>query len=479
MPIDELPNEIIVEIIKSIDSLKDQATICLCCKLFNSITLPVLYSSPKLTGAISVQKFLNTILDKPEKACLVKSFDTRMKLLSIREEIYMTDDAYCEWPPFYITTACRAKVLVIAQEVFPSQSEATTWLRELFDPLCWDTVIPLLALILPNLEMFKTHTFTGQCLYAQQSSYAANNYADEKAFLGKAFALAAMKQRRLPNTQWSENEKYTMSKLRSVSITLHFEEATGSQPQSILPIVQLASLTDFTCSNLQDVFPVLRHETPSNILNLSFKGGRLSSVSLMNLLPLFPHLERFEYHHKKTLPWNLCPYAIGRSIQHLKSSLKELVIGETVPADFDELYDLIGRIDDEQQCLPLGSLVQFSKLRKLEGSIYLFMGREKGLHQGRWDPFRRVYTKKQHVEFVTSLPETLEVLVVTNCFDFIFPVIDILFEHVRSGNGLKSLRRIDLVFFEGAYMDPKDRKGTWWEEEGAKLGIVLTRRNTD
>lgn len=127
------------------------------------------------------------------------------------------------------------------------------------------------------------------------------------------------------------------------------------------------------------------------------------------------------------------------------------MIGETTPEDFNELHDLIGRIDDEKQCLPLGSLVQFSKLRRLEGSMYLFMGREKGFHQGRWDPFRRFCTKKQHVEFVTSLPETLR--------------------------GLKSLRRIDLVFVEGAYMDFKDRKGTWWEKEGAKLGIVLTRRN--
>jgi hypothetical protein len=480
MPIDELPNEIIGEIIKSVDSLKDLATICHCSKRFSSITLPILYSSPKLTGAISMQKFLITILDKPEKACLVKSFNTRMKLLSIREETYMNDDAYCEMPAFYITTACRAKVLIIAQEVFASQSEATTWARDLFDPLCWDTVIPLLSLIMPNLEMFKTHTFVGQSLYARQSSYAANNYADEKAFLGKVFALAAMKQRRLPSSQWSENEKYTMSKLKNVSMTMHYEEEPGSQPQSILPIVQLPSLTDFTCSNLYDEFPVLRHETPSNILNLSFKDARLSSVSLVNLLPLFPHLERFEYRHKETLaPWNLCPYYIGKSIQHLKSSLKELTIGEITPEDFDELHDLIGRIDDEQQCLPLGSLVQFSKLRKLEGSMYLFMGREKGFHQGRWDPFRRFYTKKQHVEFVTSLPETLEVLVVTNCFDFIFLVIDVLFEHVRLGNGLKSLRRIDLVFFKGAYMDPKDRKGTWWEEEGQKLGIVLTRRNTD
>jgi hypothetical protein len=170
----------------------------------------------------------------------------------------------------------------------------------------------------------------------------------------------------------------------------------------------------------------------------------------MNLLPLFPHLERFEYRHKETLaPWNLCPHDIGRSIQHLKSSLKESVIGETTPEDFDELHDPIGRIDDEQQYLPLGSLVQFSKLRGLEGSMYLFMGREKGFHQGRRDPFRQFYTKKQHVGFVTSLPEALEVLVVTNYFDFIFPAIDALFEHVRLGNGLKNLRI-----------------GTWGEEEG-------------
>jgi hypothetical protein len=289
-----------------------------------------------------------------------------------------------------------------------------------------------------------------------------------------------MRQQRLLSSQWSENEKYTMSKLKSVSITMHYEETPGSQPQSILPIVQLPSLTGFTCSNLYDNFPFIRHKTPSNILKLSFEDALLNSVSLRNLLPLFPHLERFEYHHKETLtPWNLCPYDIGMSIRHLKSSLKELVIGETTPEDFDKLHDLISRIDDEQQCLPLASLVQFSELRGLEGSMYLFMGREKGFHHDRWDRFRRFYTKKQHVEFVTSLPEALEVLVVTNCFDFVFPTIDALFEHVRLGNGLKSLRRIDLVCFEGAYMDFKDRKGTWWEEKGAKLGRVLTRRNAN
>ena len=221
----------------------------------------------------------------------------------------MTDDAYCEIPALYITTACRAKALSILQEVFPSQSEATTWLRDCFDPLYWDTVVSLLSLVLPNLEIFKTHTFVGQNLYA------VNNFADEKKFLGKAFTLAAMRQQRLPSSQWSENKKYTMSKLKGVSITMHYEETPGSQPQSILPIVQLSSLTDFTCSNLYDDFPFLRHETPSNILNLSCKGALLNSVSLRNLLPLFPHLERFEYHHKETLaPWNLCPYDIGMSI---------------------------------------------------------------------------------------------------------------------------------------------------------------------
>jgi hypothetical protein len=170
--------DFIVEMIKLFDSPKDLATICLCSKRFSSITLPILCSSPKLTGAISIQQFLVTILDKLERVCLVKSFDTRMKLLSIREETYMTDDAYCEMPALYITTACRAKALSILQEVFPSQSEATTWLRDCFDPLCWDTVVPLLSLVLPNLEMFKTHTFVGQNLYA------VNNFADEKSFWG-------------------------------------------------------------------------------------------------------------------------------------------------------------------------------------------------------------------------------------------------------------------------------------------------------
>ena len=131
---------------------------------------------------------------------LGQKFDTRMKLLSIREETYMTDDAYCEIPALYITTACKAKVLIILQEAFPSQSEAATWLRDCFDPLYWDTVVSLLSLVLPNLEMFKTHTFVGQNLYA------VNNFADEKKFLGKAFTLAAMRQRRLPSPQWSENE---------------------------------------------------------------------------------------------------------------------------------------------------------------------------------------------------------------------------------------------------------------------------------
>jgi hypothetical protein len=51
-----------------------------------------------------------------------------------------------------------------------------------------------------------------------------------------------------------------------------------------------------------------------------------------------------------------------------------------------------------------------------------------------------------------------------------------VFEHVRVGNGLRSLRRIDLVFFGTAFIDPEDKRATWWEKEGAKLGIVVTRR---
>jgi hypothetical protein len=148
-----------------------------------------------------------------------------------------------------------------------------------FAPLNWDAVIPLLLVMLPNLETFETHSFVGPGLITFV----------RKELMGKDFALAATRQRQLPSSHSNTDDNYAMSRLKTVSMTMLPEEADGGLLQSILPIVQLPSLTTFTCTGMNDDGVVLQHETPSNILNLTFKDVFLDSVSLAHLLPLFPH----------------------------------------------------------------------------------------------------------------------------------------------------------------------------------------------
>jgi hypothetical protein len=139
-----------------------------------------------------------------------------------------------------------------------------------FAPLNWDAVIPLLLVMLPNLETFETHSFVGPGLITFV----------RKELMGKDFALAATRQRQLPSSHSNTDDNYAMSRLKTVSMTMLPEEADGGLLQSILPIVQLPSLTTFTCRHLR-IFLILPSKmffstrSPSRIYSPSFHTGTI------------------------------------------------------------------------------------------------------------------------------------------------------------------------------------------------------------
>jgi len=99
---------------------------------------------------------------------------------------------------------------------------------------------------------------------------------------------------------------------------------------------------------------------------------------------------------------------------------------------------------------PFGSLLEFRQLRRLDATISVLVGREDPsdtqtdvLANANIDA--ETLKHEQNLQFVESLPESLEERALRSCFRDIYAAMETLFEKRRRG-GLKRLKKV-LLFF--------------------------------
>jgi hypothetical protein len=156
----------------------------------------------------------------------------------------------------------------------------------------------------------------------------------------------------------------------------------------------------------------------------------------------------------------------------LQPSLKELTIinnqGEIETMDY-----LMG----ENEGLPLGSLVEFHKLRPHEATVRTLVGRrprDPGFDSSLPKDLDTGSRVCEHTRFAESLPEELEELVLKACLKDVFVVVKMLFERRRQG-AYKSMKVATLAFAYGISLDEATEERSRCVAEGQKLGTVVSK----
>ena len=114
----------------------------------------------------------------------------------------------------------------------------------------------------------------------------------------------------------------------------------------------------------------------------------------------------------------------------MQPSLKELVIINNQD-EIETMDYLMG----ENEGLPLGSLVEFHKLRRYEATVRTLMGRrlgDLGFDSSLPKDLDTGSRGCEHTRFAESLPEELEELVLKACLKDVFVVVEV-FERRRQG----------------------------------------------
>jgi hypothetical protein len=135
----------------------------------------------------------------------------------------------------------------------------------------------------------------------------------------------------------------------------------------------------------------------------------------------------------------------------------------------------------EPRVLPVGSLLDFPQLRRLDISVIALTGRvgtdKTGfdVSRGNVRP-REALTHEQNLRLVDSLPEALEELALRTCFGDIYLAMEVLFERRRNGE-LQKLKNVALYFQKDFSVEQifNDESGIQCEMEGMHLGIRVTR----
>jgi hypothetical protein len=147
------------------------------------------------------------------------------------------------------------------------------------------------------------------------------------------------------------------------------------------------------------------------------------------------------------------PRAIRDGLMPSRFSLEELVLVNHEEEWEDFTFEVVP--------LPLGSLTEFEKLRKIDATVYTLVGREKSHQYG-------------NVQFVESLPQSLEILVLRNCEPDIWSLLHVLLDKRRNGC-LGKLRIVNLVSRTKAFMDLSASReaAKKYGDEAEDLGILL------
>lgn len=435
MPLSALPDELLIQVTEQMEDTKILARLCLCSRRFSKVARPALYSSFRQTGPTALPFFLRTILSK-ENGHLA---------LHVRKYVGSTRNS-SKLNMSVLTDENRACIEELLGAICDSQRPGSIWMIWLYGCQNWDAVTALTLSLLPNLESIDMIAYGNE-----------NCYPFIQNVLSRAARLQKMNSRSF----------FSMQRLHSVSLH-HHDMKFGLGMHYIMPFLDLKSVKTFKGHMVSDANYQWDPDATFDTLDVSISYSNLDAISLQRFLRHFTSLRRFEYEHAGAIVGDadLVPTAIGRGLSHLTDSLEELDI-----TNWDINWILS---DDSDSFEPVSTLAEFERLRTIEVTSYVLLGKEEVPNAE--ETFGLPWYGDEAVQnFIEGLPVSLEHLVLKDCSVAIF---DCLAKWLDEGIPPK-LKTVKVIFNPDYEIEAPKRDGyltgAELEKMAADRGVVLTR----
>jgi len=193
--------------------------------------------------------------------------------------------------------------------------------------------------------------------------------------------------------------------LRTISISYDRREYSRGI-EGLLPYLEHHALRSFIGDYIRDFgWTPISEDLALQLTHLKLERSNIAPSSLANLLKCCPVLEYLMYEHDEswTNEVQFIPSKFSEAIEHLKPSLRELVLyrSEKSQASFDELSTI-------------GSLAEFENLTSLSITAHLLLGPQRIENSGFWKAAAQFDTLPSQ-PLVKCLPKSLEKLKLKNC----------------------------------------------------------------
>jgi hypothetical protein len=437
MSLSALPDELLIQITELVEDTKILARLCRCSRRFSRVARPALYSSFRQTGPTALPFFLRTILSE-ENGHLA---------LHVRKYTGSTRNSN-KLDMSVLTHENRIRIEEVIKQICDIQQPDSVWVVWLYGRQNWDAVTALTLSLLPNLESIDMVAYGSE-----------NCYPFIQNVLSRASRLQHEKSRSL----------FSMQKLHSVCLK-HHDMKSGLGMHYIMPFLDLRSVKVFKGHMISDANYQWDPTSTFDTDEVSITYSNLDAISLQRFLRHFTRLRKFEYEHAGAIVGDsdLVPMAIDRGASHLVESLEELDI-----TNWDINWILS---DDTDSFDPIHSLAEFKKLRIIEATAYVLLGKEEVPNHNEGADFGLPWYGDEAVQtFIESLPVSLEHLTIKDCSVAIF---DCLAKWLEEGIPPK-LNTVKVIFNPDYEMDAPKREGCLTGAELEKMaldrGVVLTR----
>jgi F-box-like len=451
MAIQNLPEELLIQIFDFV-LLPDLSRLALCSKSFYRAAVPRLYSSfeDNRLGKRMI-KLLSTIIVRPDLALFVKAFASNGP-----------DTVYHDETPPIVPDDMRPRIKSELTKAGVDEHMKDFWHNRICghpSDNCWEATVALCMLLLPNLSTLKIPYYHEWC------------FSSEPKCIPYVFARAVKIQN--SNTP----SPYAMTQLRNLSIGLVSEDI-GLIHLTTMAFLELKSIRSLTSENDEDYTKDFEDYpgTLPHVTRLTFKEADISPPILAKLLKPFSSLTHFTLNARRRtkIYRGFSPQTFKEAMLRSQQTLEELTLKNTAEEFWYSYtsYDY----DGEDQDLPLGSLVGFTKLRRLEATLRTLVRCRRAEEDSRNEEEENTRLRiRENTRFAESLPDSMEEIMIWECGGDVFPLIVALFEKKHQG-GLQRLKMIDVTFNFVRGLESFDEEWPSLDSEADKLGVVVKRR---
>jgi hypothetical protein len=450
MILPNLPDELLIQISYHLELSKDLSNLVLSCRRLHLLAIPTLYSTFNDHGdPARMFQFLSTILARPDLAAYVKTL------------ISSGPHPYWEEITIFMVDAMSPRLKAELAKMWADERRRDVWYKAMSggggQVDAWEAAIAFYMLILPNLSTLGLPRF--------------HDMGD-----GEARCIPMAVNRAIQLQDSKTLSPYDLRNLRNIEIGLlsDNEGAVHSTSKSFFGLKSIRTVaSDFNfCNEPDEISPITG--TRPQVTHFSLTRSDIPPSAFATILKPFCNLTHLicSNYGAAEPPFSFYPQELRLGITQLKSTLQELTI-----VNNQEEIETVDYLMGENEGLPFGSLVEFQKLRRLEGTVRTLVGRrlgDPGFDSDAPKDSPKRSRGHENARFAESLPEALEELVLRACLNDIFVVVEALLERRRRG-ALKRLKGVTLIFAYGISLDEVVEEGSSCVDQGKKLGIIVKK----